>query len=455
MKVVIIGGSHAGIAAALRLKELNESVEVLITERANELGYLASSLNLYLQQQITDLLDGQTYTLESLFQRGIHILLNTTVTQIDAIQQTVKCQISGKEQEDSAQVFHYDTLILAMGSNQTEIPAAWNSDKILTNYKTYTASLRANEKFNKATTVTIVGAGLIGLELAHALIAVGKKVDLVDQMDELLFRYVDQEIAELVHAKLPPELTLHLGTRVSEVTMRDENKALSIQLANQEQFTTDEFVFAVNPRPAVSLVESFLKLNRDGTIWTNEYLQTSIGTIYAIGDLIALPFKNTDERTYIPLLSNAVRSGEIAAQNIIFPKSLPLDTVQRTIVSSFFGIHLAACGVTEEEAPYFGIACQACTQTFAQSNCLATTDSVDTTTIKLVYEPTSQKILGGQLFTTNEMNLGFINLLSILVAQETTVSELATMDFYFQPVFSSIKHPLNTLAFTILSQNKG
>lgn len=76
-------------------------------------------------------------------------------------------------------------------------------------------------------------------------------------------------------------------------------------------------VYAVNPRPNVALVEDFLKLNLDGTVFTNEYLQTSDPAIYAIGDLVSIPFNHSDSSLYIPLVTNAYRTGIVAATNLL------------------------------------------------------------------------------------------------------------------------------------------
>ena len=52
MRIVIIGGSHAGIAAARHLKQMDDKIEVIIIEKSNVLGYIASSLNLVLEGYI-------------------------------------------------------------------------------------------------------------------------------------------------------------------------------------------------------------------------------------------------------------------------------------------------------------------------------------------------------------------------------------------------------------------
>ena len=83
----------------------------------------------------------------------------------------------------------------------------------------------------------------------------------------------------------------------------------------------DIVVYAVNPRPNVDLVADFLKLNPDGTIDTTEFLQTSDPSIYAVGDLVSIPFNHSDSSLYVPLVTNAYRTGIVAATNILSAKN--------------------------------------------------------------------------------------------------------------------------------------
>ncbi|MEL5941236.1 FAD/NAD(P)-binding oxidoreductase, partial [Tetragenococcus halophilus] len=76
MRVVIIGGSHAGIAAARHLKKVNPNVEVLMLERSNVLGYIGSSLNLYLEGTIADLDEAKTATVSQLMSENINVFID-------------------------------------------------------------------------------------------------------------------------------------------------------------------------------------------------------------------------------------------------------------------------------------------------------------------------------------------------------------------------------------------
>nr|WP_265331473.1 FAD-dependent oxidoreductase [Enterococcus durans] len=59
-----------------------------------------------------------------------------------------------------------------------------------------------------------------------------------------------------------------------------------------------------------------LKLNDDGTIWVDDYLQTSAKNIYAIGDTIQVNFRPTEEKMYVSLVNNAIRTAHVVSRTI-------------------------------------------------------------------------------------------------------------------------------------------
>ena len=112
-------------------------------------------------------------------------------------------------------------------------------------------------------------------------------------------------------------MQIYLNSNVAHTIKNEKGDYQGIELSNGTKIQADVVVYAVNPRPNVALVEDFLKLNLDGTVSTNEYLQTSDPAIYAIGDLVSIPFNHSDSSLYIPLVTNAYRTGIVAATNLL------------------------------------------------------------------------------------------------------------------------------------------
>lgn len=452
MRIVIIGGSHAGLAAARHLKKANPKVDVIIIEKSSVLGYIASSLNLVLEGYIEQLQDSRTATASELLSEGINVMLNSEVIAIHPARKVVQFKTSTASfvQEDEVA---YDGLILAMGSSTFRTEFAEDVEAQITTYKTIGQSRHALAKIQSAKTVAIVGAGLIGFELAESLSGQHKKVHLIDRMDTLLFRYFDQEIAEILMARFPENLRIYLNSNVAHTKKDAAGNYTGLLLSNGKEISADIVVYAVNPRPNVALVEEFLTLNLDGTIRTDDYLQTSDPSIYAIGDLVSIPFNHSDSSLYIPLVTNAYRTGIIAATNLLAAVNgtakIPFPKMQRTVVSKLFGYYVSSSGINETEAPYYGFQVDSVTKTF-HSRTFFTREENFEVTLKLIYDRESQVIMGGQIITSDRGSLEIINTISTLIHSEATLQQLATMDYFFNPTISFPLHFLNQLAIDAL-----
>ncbi|HIY57628.1 MAG TPA: FAD-dependent oxidoreductase [Candidatus Tetragenococcus pullicola] len=453
MRILIIGGSHAGIAAARHLRKINKEVEIILIEKADVLGYVGSSLNLYLEKEIDYLEDGFTATIDELLAEKIQVHLKSTVTSINAQKKVVHYFSKVHDQKKEVSLA-YDFLILAMGSSQYNSEFSIEATEQITHYKTLEQAEKAVQTLENAETVVIIGAGLIGLEMAETLSRLKKEVYLIDRMDSLLFRYFDHEISSLLAQNFPTNVHLLLNNEIRDIQTDEEKKNVGVRLANGKLLVADAILYAINPRPTIDLIEDQLTINMDGTISTNEFLQTSDPDIYAAGDLVAVSFNHTDETLYIPLVTNAYRTGIIAATNILLGNTIAFPGSQRTIVSQLFNYYLASTGINEEEAPYFDLQTASVTNTYTKSRLFGEEQDNFSLTIKIVYDPKTKKLIGGQLLTPDEKTVEIINILSALVAKETTLNQLATMDFFFNPKLSLPIHFLNDLAMTGILQEE-
>lgn len=444
MRIIIIGGSHGGISTARHLRKINPKIEVIIIEKSNVLGYIASSLNLKLEQRINRLEDSKSVTAGELLSEGINVMLNSTVTAIDPKAKQISFMVSGQEDTDAEKIA-YDYLVLAMGSSTFRSEFSAEIEENIITYKTIPQSKEALKKIEAADKIAIIGAGLIGFELAESLSRLKKEVYLIDRMDTLLFRYFDEEISTILAKDIPKNIHILLNSNVEAAKKNAQGKFIGIELSNGSFVPADVLVYAVNPRPNVELAEGVLTLNTDGTIATNEYLQTSDPFIYAVGDLVSIPFNHSESQLYIPLVTNAYRTGIVAATNILLPEKITFPKSQRTVVSKLFGFYLGSSGVNETEAPYYGFSVNSVIKTF-HSQAFFDKDDLFEITIKLVYDKKSKIIMGGQVITNQQGSLEIINILATLINTQTTLLQLSTMDYFFNPTLSHPLHFLNQLA---------
>jgi NAD(P) transhydrogenase len=157
-------------------------------------------------------------------------------------------------------------------------------------------------------TLTVVGAGVIGLEYASIFAALGVRVTLIDKRHRLL-PFVDAEIIDtLAYHLRENRVTLRLGEEVSGMELITDGfgNRVKIQLASGKQILTDAALYSVGrtgATAALNLDSAGLTADNRGRLSVNEHFQTEVPHIYAVGDVIGFP----------SLASTSMEQGRLAA----------------------------------------------------------------------------------------------------------------------------------------------
>ncbi len=138
----------------------------------------------------------------------------------------------------------------------------------------------------------VIGGGPIGIELAQSFQRLGSQVTVVEMSSRLLAKE-DIEVSDFIAEKLRSEgvqvLLDHQAKEFTQNTMTADHQGKDITI----EF--DEVLIAIGRRPNTSgfgLEELGVKLRKNGTIETNDYLQTNFPNIFACGDVTG-PFQLT------------------------------------------------------------------------------------------------------------------------------------------------------------------
>lgn len=436
VKVVIIGASHGGLQAALTLKKLNPQTEVILIEKRSEISFVSSGIVLKLNHLVDELDQVRYLTSDELYKKGVDILLNATVTTIHPDRKIIAYEDSHKRIHEIG----YEKLILATGSNQFSTNLTLPSKDKVTVFKNYPSSVEVLEKLEKAKSISIVGGGYIGVEMCDALKGQEKEIHLIESADSVLFRYLDKEISSLIEEKMRDSgVKFHLNESV--IGFSDTDKELFITKTTNEEISNDYVIVAVNARPDTSLVKDFLDLNANGTIRVNDHMQTSDPDIFALGDVISYPVHNSYRKSFIPLVNNVVRSATVAAMNVL-GHQMKYNRTQKTTATKIFNCYVASTGLTEVEANFEGIDVESIFLTLpCQLPYLELQEEVH---IKMVFEKGTHKLIGAQLMSEKDITQS-INTLSLAINKGTTLEELVTMDFYFNP---GINQPMGIISRT-------
>ena len=188
----------------------------------------------------------------------------------------------------------------------------------------------------------VIGAGYIAVEVAGVLNALGSDTHLFVRKDRPL-RTFDKDIVDVLvdeMAKSGP--TLHTHANVTEV-VKNADDSLTISFDNGETITVDCLIWAIGRAANTSgfgLEKTGVKLTEKGTIYSDEFENTSVPGIYALGDV-------TDKLDLTPV---AVKAGRQLSERLFNNKAdAKLDyTDVATVVFSHPVI--GSVGLTEEKA---------------------------------------------------------------------------------------------------------
>ena len=442
MKVVVIGCTHAGTAAILNLKKTNPDTEITVFERNDNISFLSCGIALYVGGVVKDP-QGLFYcSPEKLKELNVDTRMKHDVKNVDI--QGKKIRVvnleTGIEFNET-----FDKLIITSGSWPIIPPIEGiDLDNILL-CKNFNHSNEIIERAKHSKKVVVVGAGYIGVELVEAFRDNGKEVVLVDAEERILNKYFDKEYTEVAE-----EAFRHRGivTATGEKVVRFEGKNGSVTkvVTDKNEYEADMVIMCVGFVPNTSLFKGQLDMLPNGAIKVDEYMRTSDRDVMAAGDCCSVYSNPLRTYRYIPLATNAVRMGTLAALNL-FENKYRHPGTQGTSGIKIYENNMAATGITEETAR---IECIDVDSILVTENYrpefMPTYEKVK---FKVVFERSSRKILGAQITSKADLTQS-INTLSVCIQNGMTVDELAFVDFFFQPHYNKPWNFINLAGLNVL-----
>ena len=216
MKAIVIGGVAAGMSAASKLRRVKPDAQIVVYERGGFLSYGACGLPYYVGGFNDDPAKLIARTQAVYKEMRIETHLFHEVTRVDPERKTVTVR-----NLDTGAVFEdaYDMLMVATGCNSVN-PKIPGADSPAVFYlKTMEDGLLLHEilRLRDVTRVAVVGGGYIGLEMAEALLHLGKDVTLIEAGPRLLASF-EPEFSELAAQELEKNgVRVRVGCRVQEI----------------------------------------------------------------------------------------------------------------------------------------------------------------------------------------------------------------------------------------------
>lgn len=274
--------------------------------------------------------------------KGIHYLLEKNgVTYINGFGTMIdKNTIEVTMEDGTKQTVTVDYTILATGSVPI-CPGMFHFDG-----KRVITSDEILDMTECPKSVILVGGGVIGCEIGQFLSKMGTEMTIVEMLPQIL-PTMDEDVAKQLARQFKKEkIKMITGDGIAEVVVKDTSVAVKLQ--SGKELEADYLLVAIGRMPftkGAGLETVGVELTERGRVKVNEYLQTTVDNIYAIGDIIDSAM----------LAHVASKEGLIAVANIIDgAKEIP--TYHAVPGCVYTNPEVASVGATEAELIKKGIA---------------------------------------------------------------------------------------------------
>jgi NADH oxidase (H2O2-forming) len=424
-KILIIGAHAAGVDAAAAARKTDRTAEITLLTTEKYAGYSRCGIPFVIGGHIPKFSDLIVYPTAFYQMMKLDLRRETTATNIDTKNKTVETV----DKTGKTETLPYDSLIIATGANSFIPPIKGREKQGIITVRTLEDGEKIDQAIRKgAKTAVVMGAGLIGLEMAIALTERGVKTTVVEMLPQIMPTMLDADMAKGVQEMLEQKgIRIIIGKGVEEFLGTDKVTGV---VAGGEQIMADIFIAAFGVRANTELAQKAgIALGETKAIKVNPKMETSVPGIYAIGDCAETVHMITHKPALPQLGTVAVRQGKVAGINAAggyasFPGCLG------SAVTKFFDTEIGVTGLNEFFAKKAGIETVAGTvsgKTRAQYF-----PGAQPIKVKIVVEKELERVIGAQIVGGEDVTQR-INALSIGIQKQITVHELAKSDTCYAP----------------------
>ena len=442
--IVAIGGSDAGISAALRARELDPSTDVTVVVADAYPNFSICGIPYYVSGDVTHWTNLAHRTAADLAATGMRVLTDTRATGINVEQHTLDVLDSS----GAPQQLTYDALIVGTGAISARPPirglagpdalGAADGVHLLHSMGDTFAVMDSLQQRNPATAV-IVGAGYIGLEMAEALTSRGIHVTQIEALPEVL-PTVDPELGALVHAELERHGAEVLTNTAVTAIARTDTGALAVTASHNSQTisrTVGFVLVVVGVRPDTELAaDAGVDLGIKGAIAVDEAMRTNLPDIFAAGDCV-----HTHHRllgiTWLPLGTTAHKQGRVAGENALGGHAQFAGSLGTQVVK-VFDLIAARTGLREHEALAANHGWTPVTSQSSPDDHKAYYRGATPIHIRITGDQHSGRLLGAQLVGHRSAEIAKrVDTYATALFHEMTVDSLSELDLSYTPPLGS------------------
>lgn len=403
--IVVIGAGPGGYVAAIRASQLGLKSCVIEKDKPGgvclNIGCIPSKALIHQAEMFRSLIelekvgvtvDRSTFDYKKVFQKsrkaadmlskGVNYLLKKN--EIDLIQGTAVLKGPHEVSVNGEKTVTGENIIIATGSRPRSIPG------FEFNGKTVLSSDDALMLEELPKTLIILGGGFIGVEFAHIMNAFGVEVMVVELLERLL-PIEDAESSDvLTRAFKRRKIGIYTSTKAQ--SMKPKGSAVELIMeregGEQESLTAEKILVVVGRAPNTENIglEAVGIKPEKGFIPVGDFYQTSVSSIYAIGDVVATP----------QLAHVASKEGEIVVEHIAGKEPAP--AIDSFLIPSavYCEPQVASIGYKEWQAEQEGIAFKKAVFPYRGAGKSVAIEKSEGM-VKILYDPETSEILGAHV----------------------------------------------------------
>ena len=437
-KVVIAGGVAGGASAAARVRRLDESAEIIMFERGQNVSFSNCCLPFFLSRMVPASENLVLMTPEQ-FKKQYNIIAKTSheVLKVNAAAKTVtvKDLTSGKEFEEA-----YDVLVLSPGASPIVPASVKGHDKPHVFTVRNVVDIKKIDDYvqaNKIDDIAVIGAGFIGMEVAENFRLAGKNVSLVEKLDQVMAPF-DYDMAQILHKELHDKgINLILGDGIKEIG----NDFIVLESGKKEK--AHAVIMALGVRPETELAKTAgVTLGETGAILVDHNYRTNVDGIYAVGDAIEVTHFITNKKTRLTLAGPAQRQARAAADDMYRIPHRNTGVIGSSVIHCF-DYNAACTGLNEKDCKKNGI--QYDYVYVIPGDKVGLMPASNPLFFKLIFEKPSGRILGAQAVGKGNVDKR-VDVIASFIMLNGTLEDLKELELCYSPMFGTAKDVVNHAA---------
>jgi NADPH-dependent 2,4-dienoyl-CoA reductase/sulfur reductase-like enzyme/rhodanese-related sulfurtransferase len=445
-KIVVVGGSAAGLRCACRVKRLQPGWSVTVVDANEVFSYGACGMPYVLSGDIEELgaLRRTPYGVDRdadyfATVKGIEVLAPWRATAVDTDDRTLV--VVGP---DGERVLEWDELVLATGAAPRALPGQPEHDRVRAFHVWDDVKpLKIGLMRGEIGEVAVIGAGLVGCELAEAFGSLwGADVTLIEAALTPLPEVLDPELGEVVGRHLEAQ-GVRVITGAAVDRFEPDDGGVTVHAGGRE-VRADVAVVAVGVRPRVELARAAgISLGPTGAIRVDGRLATSHPHVWAAGDCAEVRHVVTGGPAYLPLGSLANRQGRVLG-TVLAGGSAAFGVVAGAAAVKVFDLNVAAVGCTASRLGSDGQG--------VRSVWISTEDrahywpEAKLILLGMVYDPASRRVLGVQGVSEEGEVSKRIDVAAQLILRGATIEDFVEIEHAYAPPYAPALDPLTVLA---------